>query len=521
MRIPLGDFGYRVAQPQRMPQADQAAFDNGAGKALQLAGNTLATVAEDLYRKEAITESSIGIVSGERSLDDFLEDAKRRPYANDGTPRYESMLEEFDSHARDLLEQQTSSVRNPLARETIQKDLSGYTHSVRKQLSELATKQRADWLKAGMTDALETEIAAGNTGRINLLLRGMVETGVMDMEGALKERKRAEETIEYGRAFNDINSANTRERLFEIRGQLSTFNAKLSPEKNRSLFEMAQSRIDALDKENEAVIKADQDRITKELDGKYRDGTLTVQDVKRHESLLPEATFRRLMAQPSLTNAPTSPSGQSDEHWAQRMERDILRANRDGRQLGALRDRVSDLMTGYDPITRSYGPPVISKETGGRLLDDIEGYQRELRTEARQNTSDARMFRSDKEQAQGRDYREVEQLVDSSFRAYKDTRIGREAQADADRQHQKAKESLLKNRGRALEWWDGFKKERGDIFNPKPPIPSWVPQAGGKPDFEAAKRRLLDDKRAKRISDQQYLQKFDQLTKLERAHAAH
>ena len=517
-QIPIGRFGFQTAEPAPTPRAPAGAFGNAEGFAA-VAGN-LKEVAKDAYQQEAIADATTATISAKRQMDSFLAELDANPVGSDGKPRRDGGLQDFEKFSQKLMQEAAGSTRNADAQRVIKQSLMTYGESQRSRLVQKAQKMRADQMQAGMLLEIEATRADASIrpeeklNRIGQVLGAMVATGSMDPSDAVKERQRQEGLLEYGRIYEDIMGANSVPRLYELRGQLSKFNPKMSEANNRQLVEMVSARIKQLDEEQDRAVRQQREDIKKDLTNAYFDGTLTIDQVRQYENKLPADDFEAFMKLPDLSRR-RDVEGGDDPELFRSLQRDVLQSYRNGAELNRLRGRVTNLMTGYDPATKTYGTPALSRDTARRLVDDIEGYLRELRTEGRMAVTDTRIETNDKRAQRERDRGEVEQLMKGAFKGARDAAIGRDAQSRVAEREQQALDALLKNRDDPMAFWEKFKKDNPDILKPRRPLPSWAIQSAGKLDATATKRQLLEQKQKGTITESQYQQRFNQIIKLE------
>lgn len=517
-QIPVGKFGFQVAEPAPTPRAPAGAFGNADGLTA-IAGN-LKEVAKEAYRQEAIADATTATIAAKRRMDGFLSELDASPSGPDGKPRQDGGLQDFEKFSQKLLQEAAGSTRNAEAQRVIKQSLTTYGETHRSRLVEKAQKMRADQMQAGMLLEIEATRADTNIppdeklNRIGQVLGAMVATGSMNPSDAVKERQRQEGLLEYGRLYEDIQGANSVPRLYELRGQLSKFNPKMSEANNRQLVEMVSARIKQLDEEQDRAVRQQREDIKKELTEAAFSGTLTLDQVRQYRDKLPADDFESFMKLPDLAQRRDAEGGDDPELF-RGLQREILQNYRNGQALGRLRDRVTNLMTGYDSTTKSFGKPGLSRDTARMLIDDIEGYQREMRSEGRLSATDARIETNDQRARRDRERGEVEQLMRGAFKGAREAAIGRDAQSRVAQREQQALDALLKNRDDPMAFWEKFKKDNPDILRPRRPLPSWAIQSAGKLDGAATKRQLLEQKQKGTITEAQYKQRFDQVIRLE------
>ncbi|WP_019882343.1 MULTISPECIES: hypothetical protein [unclassified Methylophilus] len=514
-KIPVGNFGNNVAQGS--PAARLTPSNSTEG--LVQFGNKMMQIAADLNEQSALTEATTTFYGARRELTDLLTKYKTTAVDSKGKPIFENGMTEFESDSAKILRKYTGEAKSSLARNMVAKQLAKTIESDRESLGEHFIKQKKDWNYTSLFDNYKKEMQAANLPGVENTLGVMVQIGAINTEKAYELKGQAESSIEYGNMFTNINAAQTKDQLFEIRGKLGVYNPKLSKTDNESLMRLTQNRIDSIDKEADRTAHTEQENVIKQLDSDYRDGTLTVEKVKQFEHKIPATEYRRLLALPQIHSLQGDINESDQENWVQQLERDMLINSRNPGQLEKLRGRVVDLTTGYDPKTGVYGPPKLSRDTGMRLKDDIERYQRELRTERRQNDADVRLLGNEEKRRSASEYRDVEQLLTRVISDYKDSRIGPDAQRDASKTELQLREDLLRHKDDPTKWWDNFKKNRQDLFKQTKRMPSFVPMgASGKPDFDAAKRNVLKSMKAdsKPGSKEKYNKQFDEIMRLER-----
>lgn len=515
--IDLGQFGFRA--PQAPPLGGGIAIPQAfvSGPGLDRVAEGLEKAADVLHKRQAIADSTREIIAAKQAIDEWEGAQKQRRVNEDGTPAYETATQEFDKFGRSLLDKATRATGNRDAQDVISRDLSNYLRAARDRVGEQAAKQRMQFGTATTMQQIDDTAAdpkidtAEKTKRIYQILGAAVEQGFVAVDKAqeLAQKKRGE--IEYLRIFDEVGAAGTISQAYELRGKLAKANPLLSPEQNRQIRQMVDERIRNLDKETDDAVRRKQDDIAKMLIVEAAEGRLTKDRVRLYQNDLQPAQFEKFMGLPDVA-AKQRAEAADDPEIFRRIQKDMLGSYRDARALARLRDRVSDYMTGFDPATRTFGTPALSRQTGRQLINDIEEYIGRVR-------SDADRQKNEIEQKQDREFRDVERLLKGAVEAYKGTRIGRAAQAEAEAIGQKAQEDLLKNRDKAGEWWENWKKQNASILDARPQLPSWVIQSNGKADIEGTRKRLLDDKKAGRISEPEYRNRFDRLQQLERANA--
>lgn len=512
--INLGDFGFRTAQaPIGGGVAIPNAFVSGPG--LERAAAGLQQAADVLYDREAQADATREVLAAKKAVDEWELAQKTRKLKDDGTPGHETAVPDFDKFGQSVLDKAIRSTRNRKAVDAISRSVSSYLGAARDRVAEQAAKQRTQFGVAMTMQEIDEATANPNLperekmDRIGNVLMNAVEQGYMTIDKAqeLGQKKRGE--IEFLRIFDEVGGAGTMSQAYELRGKLSKANPLLSPEQNRQVRQMVDERIRNLDKETEDTVRRRQDDISKMLIVEAAEGRLTKDRVLLYKNDLQPSQFEKFMGLPDIAAKQRAEAADDPEIY-RRLQKDMLGSYRDSRALTRLRDRVSDYMTGFDPTTKRYGTPALSRQTGRQLINDIEEYIGRIQ-------ADSNRQKGEVEQKQERDFRDVERLLRNTVEAYKGTRIGRAAQAEAEAIGQKAQEDLLKNRDKAGEWWENWKKQNASILDAKPQLPSWVIQSGGKADIEGTRKRLLDDKKAGRITEPEYRARFDRLQQLERA----
>lgn len=495
MRIPVGEFGNILPRANPTPRI----------------GEALGEYADQLYKGEAARDAAAAIIGGKRKLDEWQSAQESGPLDEQGNKRFETADKDFDRVFGDVRKEAMSGTRNTAAHQAIDKDLTTYAEQMRSKVLGTAQKQKQDYTMGVLTTELEalrenpdlddTE----RNKRTGQIIGSMVVSGGMKMEDGVKLRAKEDALNEYGKAYTAIQKANTREGLYEVRGQISTFNPRLTPEQNKALVELANARIRAIEDAADLALKSRQDETTKTLDEKARAGTLTTQDVETSRQNLQPDDYRRFLAMPDINKGPVVDAG--SESFVRDIERDILHNYNDQKRLEGLRPRIIDLMTGYDPKTRTYGERKLSAEAGQRMLGDVERYLREIRTETR-------AARSDTESKQQAAMNEARNLLKSLYDARGNQERVPSARADVEARYIKAQEDLLRHKNDPLGWLEQHKKTNQDIVTPTVRLPSWAVSTNGKLDAAATLRKLLDDKKAGRLSEKEYKQRFDKINEM-------
>lgn len=514
MKIPLGNFGLALPQTNGAPRVATPAPSTGLDKIAKLIGG----YADEMYKNEAASQSATAIIGGKRRLDEWKDGLDASPIDEQGNQRYETAAQEFDKHFEAIKRDALTGTRNTAAQAAIDADLGTYYEHMRGKVLDTALKQRQDHAQAllmGELEAAKTTPGIEHEERLKRMgqvIGAMVVSGGMKMEDGVKLRQKEEATLEFSRVYDSIQQATTRERLFEVRGQVSAFNPRMSVEQNKGLVEMANARIRAIEDENAVAVKARQEDITKELDSKAKAGTLTLQEVESHKATLPPDTYRRMIAMPDINRAPV---GAGSQAFVRDIERDTLKSYRDAKKLEGLRNRITDLMTGYDPVSQTYGERQLSADEGRRMLDNIEGYLRDIRSETRANRTEGRVQKNEKQDQQDSKMREAADLLKRMYDARGKHERTKAGEAEIETRYNKAYEDMLKHKDDPIGWLDQHKKTNPDVVNPPKHYPSWVIQSGNKPDGTATRKRLLEEKQAGRISAPEYQRRFDQLKGLE------
>ena len=525
--IPLGEFGFRAPQQPTGQVINPAAYQGG-GDGLRVIGQALDTVADQLYKREATQYANSAIRAGKQGLDEweakfrqrqgeFIQNAPRLPDGTIDLDGFEKgVLDEFEKYSGNILAETRKGTKNRLALEVSERDLLNYKRVIRDRVFEQVGKQKQQIGVANLMESIDTDKAAPvdaaeKMKRIGLSLGVAVDRGLITIDKAQEMRTKVRSELEYARVFDEVNGASNLSQAYEMRGKLSTFNPLLSPAQNREIRSLVDDRIKALDKETETSVKARQDDLAKMLIVEASKGKLTRERVLLYQNDLPRDQFEKFMALPDIAAKRVVEGADNPELYRRMQKRLIDAANRgDARTLNQLSAEIGDFMTGYDPVTKKFGTPALSRSTANQMLGDIQGNLGRIK-------SDANRSQNDMEQKQNREYQDVHKLLRGAIEGYKAGRIGRAAQAEADALGQRAEEELLKNRGNALKWWEDWKKNNGTVFERKAAIPSWVTQSGGKPDFEATRKRMLADKKAGRLSESDYRNRFDKLQEMERA----
>lgn len=525
--IPLGEFGFRAPQQPGGQVLNPAAYQGG-GAGLETVGKALDTVSDILYKREAVQYSEAAIRAGKQGLDtyevqfrqrqnDILSKAPRLPDGTVDLAGFEqTAMKDFDAYSKKLLEESVKGTKNRAALDATSRDLQNYARVIRDRVFEQVGKQKQQIGAANLMEAIDATKAlpgidtAEKMKRIGLSLGAAVETGVIAIDKAQEMRAKVRGELEYARVFDEVNGTSNLSQAYEMRGKLSTFNPLLSPSQNREIRALVDDRIKALDKETETSVKARQDDLAKMLIVEASEGKLTRERVLLYQNDLPRDQFEKFMALPDIA-AKRVVEGADNPELYRRLQKALIDSTQDARKLARLRDQIGDYMTGYDPVTKKYGQPALSRSTANQMLNDIEQNIGRIQ-------SDANRVKGDAERKTDQEYRDVERLLKGAIETYKNGKVGRAAQAEADALGQKAQEELLRNRGGALKWWEDWKTKNATVFEQRAQLPSWVTQSGGKPDFEATKKRLLDDKKAGRISTQDYQSRFEKLQEMERAY---
>lgn len=510
-RIPLGNFGTSAPEPVPNPRIPAGAAVDMRG--VQRIGDAAADIGLAVMERDAKLEAAMGILSGKAQMDRWQYEFKASPIGADGRPRYLTANQDFEAFAGRLTQEAVKNAKTPLAQRAIQQDLANYALQTKQEILTSARKQQTDIQTAGVLNAVQDTLQAPGLSKDERMFRitqayaSLVTSNLMGADDAKKEIMKQRAALEYGERFSSLQSATTKEQVYELRGQFAQFNPLLSPEQNRDLVRLANERIASLDKDAESAVKAKQETTEKSLTDKYVAGTLTIADVQAAQKDLPAATYERWAKAPDVLQKRDAEAVDNPDLYRE-VQREVLNAYRDPKKLERLRDRVTDLVTGYDPKTKAHGKPALSRDTGRRLLDDIEGYLREFRSEARTQKNEANS------QAE-RDFRAIEGLLGDQFKSAARSRVGRAAQAELAERETRAREDLLKNRGNASEWWETYKKANPDLFEARVSLPSWVVQQGGKADLMATRDKLTEDFKAKRLNRDEYQRRMDQLSEME------
>lgn len=525
--IPLGEFGFRAPQlPTGQVVTPSAFVDSGSG--FQAVGRALETAADVLYKRDATQYAHAAIRAGKQGLDeweakfrarqgDFIKNAPRLPDGTIDLDGFEQgVLADFEKYSGDILAKTRKGTKNRLALEVSERDLLDYKRVIRDRVVEQTQRQKTQIGVANLMESIDADKAAPGIDnaekmkRIGLSLGVAVDRGLIAIDKAQEMQTKVRGELEYARVFDEVNATTSLSQAYEMRGKLSTFNPLLSPAQNREIRTLVDDRIRALDKETETSVKARQDDLAKMLIVEASEGKLTRERVLLYQNDLPRDQFEKFMALPDIA-AKRVVEGADNPELYRRLQKTLIDSTQDARKLTKLRDQIGDYMTGYDPVTKKYGTPALSRSTANQMLNDIEQNLGRIQSESNRQKSDA-------ERKTDQEYRDVERLLRGTIETFKNGKVGRAAQAEAEAFGQRAQEELLKNRGSALKWWEEWKKNNANVFEQKAQLPSWVTQSGGKPDFEATKKRLLDDKKAGRISTQDYQTRFQKLQEMERAY---
>lgn len=516
MKIDLGEFGNQVVRLAESPRVQPGAFVTGDG--LEKAGQALVAYADKLEERQAVSEATTQIFDGRRTLDKLILDLQSTPLNEaDGKPSADGVhdikvpsahevVSAFDRDSAAMIKALTSNAQTGLGRAAIQKDLLQYANTLRTKVAEIGMKQENDRFLARGMENMEKAVKAHDETALKQVIAGLVTTGVMTSVEGQKELVKRTEEIEYGRAYNRVQSAQTPIQMAEERGRLLTYNAKLRPEQNAALLGLANARLKELEDRDEKAYVKSQEEALRALTDAHRVGTLTEDMVRNFRPLLKPSDYDGWMARTDQTTRRQYQDVIDDPAVLREVDKEIADSWLDAKKLHKLRAQVADLGYGYDPATGVTGAPSLNRGTVDRLNNKIEGYLRQIEVDKKQQTGDAK-------QGQDRDFNDTRQLLDKTYDAYIKAQIGAENIKKAEQAHLRALEELQNNRSNAKKWFETHRKENEAVFNPKPALPSWVAtKPDGTVDVDATKKRLLDTKSS--LGDKEYQRRFDQLKTL-------
>lgn len=510
-KISLGEFGYSVPEVVPGPRLQPGVIPDSRG--IEKIGDALTNISGDLLERDAKIEATQLILKGKAQFDWFRNGLATDTVGADGRPRYLTAPQDFDKFREKTTSDLLSMAKTPLAQRAIAADLASYGQGTRNEIVTLGTRQKKDFqtgqVLVQIEDAMTTEGISRQERekRIGQGLGALVSSGLMPADEAIAEQKKYRARLEYGEKFSMVQSATEKEKLYEIRGQLSQFNPLLSPEQNRDLVRLTNERIASLDKETENAVKAKQEGTEKRLTDKYIAGTLTISDVQAEQGNLPAATYERWAKAPDVLQKRDA-EAIDDPAIYREVQHQLLTAYRNPAELERIRTRIENLMTGWDQKTKTQGKPVLSRDTAGRLIRDAERYLSDYRTEQRTERNEANTQSE-------RDFRAVEGMLTDQFKSMAKSRVGRAAQAEIAERQARAQEDLIKNRRDPMTWWENFRKSNADLFEQRSSFPSWVVQPGGKPDFGATRDQLTTEYKAKRMTQTEYQRRMDAVREME------
>lgn len=362
MRIPLGDFGQRIPGTPSIPEG---AFVNSTGPALKVLGQEIANYAENMFEAEALAQSNKALLEGKQRIQDWQNDLESRPFDEGANgeliPRYNRAISEYDKFSAGLVESLTSQATNKKAQQVIRDSLGKYAQdSIRGKVADIAQKQGRQWLAMEGETNIERAIATRNADNVDMALRVMVSTGALTPDKVIDERRKAITRIEFANNYDAINGADTKERLYEVKGRLMSYNPNLSPEDNTRLMAQVNERIDRFDKEAEAAMKKGQDEAMRELTDLSILGQLN-KDILLNNSDRLSKSDRNILA--GLVRQQEK-EGRDDIDVVRKLQIGVLTGTVDEKQL----TRVA---SGYNPLTGEIGDAPISPQTYRQLMSDI------------------------------------------------------------------------------------------------------------------------------------------------------
>lgn len=496
----------------------------GDARGLVRAGDALVSASEIAYEREAVADANLIVQSTKRKLNEYRAEARHDRGTDPDTPHFERMVPEFDDYAQKLQKDAVGGTRNRKAQAVIAQTLSGYVEQTRQHIAGEAQKRKEAAYRAATFNMLDDLARDRNmppeerARSIDQTLGQAVAIGAMDEDDAVKERRRIEQDIRYGDWFAAIQGAEDLPRAAEIRGALSRYDSGLSPEKNRDLLTQANARIAELEKRSEKAVEAQREDVLKMFENEKNKGTFSTGMVERWKPLLSADDYARQMHD-ARTMGSRQAEGSDDADTSRRLLAEINKAYQDPGKLRALRERVNDAARGYDPATKSFGTPSLSRSTARTYINDIDEYLGRMRSESREQRTD----KTDERARKSKERSEVEQLLRQYYGTYmKSFRLDPSGTKTREAEQQMTKElgSLLKDGyDDPMGWFEQWKKRSEHIINAKTPLPSWVPQKGGKPDWDAARKALADQLGAKKMTREMYDIQFRTLQQLEREYA--
>lgn len=524
MRIPVGDFGF--AAPRVAPRigVPQEAFGDARG--IIRAGQALGDVADLMYEREAVRDATAVVNSAKQKLHEFRLASAQDTGAAEGTgpPRYETMVQEFDAFAKQIGAEAQKATTNRKARDAIGRTLSNVIETAREQIMTKAQERRNSAYKAKTLSDLDWYTRGAGLSEderrkgIDQTLGGAVAAGSIDPDDAFKLQRGALEEIEYGKWFSKVQGATSLPEATEIRAAIPYQTIGLSPERRTAILAQANARVIELEKRGEKAVEEQREDVQKMFQDAQSKGLLSVDMVQRWRSLLSADDYARAMHD-AQTAGSRQAEGQDDPDTSRRLLDAINRAHRDPARLAKLRDQVSDAARGYDPVTKSFGTPRLSRSTARTLINDIDEYTNRVRTDARQTQDTQAGEKERKRKERG----EVEGLVRQQFKRYIDSRATDSERRQAESALTSSVESLLRDGyDDPMAWYDKWKANNEAVVKSRPPLPAFVPAPNGKPDFGAARRQLTEDFKARKPgvqTQQQYDARFRMLQQLEREYA--
>lgn len=354
-KIPLGDFGNAIAAPR--PSVRQV--DTSQNGLVEAAGFVSSLINEELDA-QAVSEATTQIQAGKLDLDAFARDLEEKPYDDEGKPRFEDAEKRYQAASQERISRALRESKSPKARQIIQRDLGNYAVTGQIKISDLSRKLEVDHYKARGFENLGLAVTSGDESQVDVILAGMVKTGIVSSVDAVKEREKAKKQIEYGRNFNLIQAAQTKEQLYEVRGRLSQFNPKLSPEDNARLYDSVNQRIDRYDKEAEQELKKTQDGAMEDLTNLSISGKLNA-DVLLFNSDRLSKTDRNILA--GLVRQQEK-EGNDDPDTVRRLQIGVLTGTIGEKEL-------TRIASGYNSADGTTGDSRISTQTYRQLMSDI------------------------------------------------------------------------------------------------------------------------------------------------------
>lgn len=479
------------------------------------------------YKREAVADATTAINAAKRKLDEWEANALKEPEtAEPGAPlRFETVVKEFDVLAAQLREEAVKSTGNDLAKQTIGQTLSNYFERARMGQLDRAQKQKRAAYFATTLQEIDAAVqaqgvpAAERKLRIDNALGGAIAAGAIDADDAYKLKRKAEQDMEYGAQFARTQAAKTLPEATELRNEFGKFNPKLSPEQNNALLAQANARVAELDKLSDKAVEAQREDVRKMFQDAKARGEFTADMVQRWRSLLPADDYERAMHEASKAGTEQA-EGQDDPDTSRRLLDAINRSYRDPAKLAKLRDQVANAALGYDPVTRTTGKPRLSRSTSRMLINDIDEFTNRIRAEARGD----RAGRNEDSSRTNKERNEVEGIVRQTFKRFIDSRGTDGEKRQAQQRLDRELESLLRDGYKdPLGWLDKWKARSDDVVRARTPLPRWIPpQANGKPDFEAARRQLAEDFKARKPgvqTQEAYDARFRKIKELEAEYA--